>query len=213
MLRAGQPFGIGHGDGEMYLGSDAFALAPFTNRVCYWPMAIGRLCAATGQKFIRLALARWLNVRLKRSMPPPPWLIKAIIGTSWRRKFTNSPTLSRTFGQYIDPEANGVLLPQNDLDFSKINRVILVACGTAYFAAQVGRNWIERYARIPASIDIASEFRYRDAPMDEDCLAVFVSQSGETADTWPHCTTAKHMVCKQSVWSMCRKVPSPAKLT
>jgi glucosamine--fructose-6-phosphate aminotransferase (isomerizing) len=75
------------------------------------------------------------------------------------------------------------LLPANNLDFSKINRVILVACGTAYFAAQVGRNWIERYARIPASIDIASEFRYRDAPIDEDCLAVFVSQSGETADT------------------------------
>jgi glucosamine--fructose-6-phosphate aminotransferase (isomerizing) len=74
-------------------------------------------------------------------------------------------------------------LPDHDVDFTKIKRIMLVACGTAYFAAQVGRNWIERYAGIPAGIDIASEFRYREAPMDKECLAIFVSQSGETADT------------------------------
>ena len=91
--------------------------------------------------------------------------------------------MSRTFGQYVQPEEQAIRLPEHDIDIANVNRVILVACGTAYFAAQVGRNWIERYARIPAGIDIASEFRYREAPMDKDCLAIFVSQSGETADT------------------------------
>ena len=74
-------------------------------------------------------------------------------------------------------------LPENDVDLASVKRVILVACGTAYFAGLVGKNWIERYAGIPASVDIASEFRYSEAPLDPECLAIFVSQSGETADT------------------------------
>ena len=184
VARQGSPLAIGHGDGEMYLGSDAFALAPFTNRVCYLADGDWAIMRRDGAEIYTLGSGAPVERPVETVDASAAMVDKGNYRHFMAKEIHEQPdVLSRTFGQYIDPEANGVLLPQNDLDFSKINRVILVACGTAYFAAQVGRNWIERYARIPASIDIASEFRYRDAPMDEDCLAVFVSQSGETADT------------------------------
>ena len=184
VARQGSPLAIGHGDGEMYLGSDAFALAPFTNRICYLADGDWAVVRRDGADIYALGSGAQVERPIETVDASAAMVDKGNYRHFMAKEIHEQPdVLSRTFGQYIDPEANGVLLPQNDLDFSKINRVILVACGTAYFAAQVGRNWIERYARIPASIDIASEFRYRDAPMDEDCLAVFVSQSGETADT------------------------------
>ena len=184
VARQGSPLAIGYGDGEMYLGSDAFALAPFTNKVCYLADGDWASVRRNGAEIYTLGS----NTIVERPIEAVDASAAIVDKGNYRhfmaKEIHEQPdVLSRTFGQYIDPDANGILLPKNDLDFSKINRVILVACGTAYFAAQVGRNWIERYARIPASIDIASEFRYRDAPMDKDCLAVFVSQSGETADT------------------------------
>ena len=184
IARQGSPLAIGHGDGEMYLGSDAFALAPFSNRICYLADGDWAVMRRDGADIYALGSGVQVERPIETVDASAAMVDKGNYRHFMAKEIHEQPdVLSRTFGQYIDPEANGVLLPQNDLDFSKINRVILVACGTAYFAAQVGRNWIERYARIPASIDIASEFRYRDAPMDEDCLAVFVSQSGETADT------------------------------
>ena len=184
VARQGSPLAIGHGDGEMYLGSDAFALAPFTNRICYLADGDWAVMRRDGADIYALGSGAQVERPIETVDASAAMVDKGNYRHFMAKEIHEQPeVLSRTFGQYIDPEANGVLLPENDLDFSKINRVILVACGTAYFAAQVGRNWIERYARIPASIDIASEFRYRNAPMDEDCLAVFVSQSGETADT------------------------------
>ena len=184
VARQGSPLAIGHGDGEMYLGSDAFALAPFTNRICYLADGDWAIMRRDGAEIYTLGSDAPAERPIETVDASAAMVDKGNYRHFMAKEIHEQPdVLSRTFGQYIDPEANGVLLPANDLDFSKINRVILVACGTAYFAAQVGRKWIERYARIPASIDIASEFRYRDAPMDEDCLAVFVSQSGETADT------------------------------
>ena len=184
VARKGSPLAIGHGDGEMYLGSDAFALAPFTNRVCYLKDGDWAVMRRDGAEIFALGQDGAVERQVEIVDAAAAMVDKGNYRHFMKKEIHEQPeVLSRTFGQYIDPEARGVLLPENNLDFSKINRVILVACGTAYFAAQVGRNWIERYARIPASIDIASEFRYRDAPMDKDCLAVFVSQSGETADT------------------------------
>ena len=184
VARKGSPLAIGHGDGEMYLGSDAFALAPFTNRVCYLKDGDWAVMRRDGAEIFALGQDGAVERQVEIVDAAAAMVDKGNYSHFMMKEIHEQPeVLSRTFGQYIDPEARGVLLPENNLDFSKINRVILVACGTAYFAAQVGRNWIERYARIPASIDIASEFRYRDAPMDKDCLAVFVSQSGETADT------------------------------
>jgi len=184
VARKGSPLALGHGDGEMYLGSDAFALAPFTNRVCYLKDGDWAVMHRDGAEIFTLGQDDAVERRIETVDASAAMVDKGNYRHFMMKEIHEQPeVLSRTFGQYIDPEARGVLLPANELDFSKINRVILVACGTAYFAAQVGRNWIERYSRIPASIDIASEFRYRDAPMDKDCLAVFVSQSGETADT------------------------------
>ena len=184
VARKGSPLAIGHGDGEMYLGSDAFALAPFTNRICYLKDGDWAVMHRDGAEIFALGQDKAVERKVETVDASAAMVDKGNYRHFMMKEIHEQPeVLSRTFGQYIDPEARGVLLPENNLDFSKINRVILVACGTAYFAAQVGRNWIERYARIPASIDIASEFRYRDAPMDKDCLAVFVSQSGETADT------------------------------
>ena len=184
VARRGSPLAIGHGDGEMYLGSDAFALAPFTNRVCYLKDGDWAVMRRDGAEIFALGQDAPVERDVETVDAAAAMVDKGNYRHFMMKEIHEQPeVLSRTFGQYIDPEARDVLLPENNLDFSKINRVILVACGTAYFAAQVGRNWIERYARIPASIDIASEFRYRDAPMDKDCLAVFVSQSGETADT------------------------------
>ena len=184
VARRGSPLAIGHGDEEMYLGSDAFALAPFTNRVCYLKDGDWAVMRRDGAEIFALGQDAPVERDVETVDAAAAMVDKGNYRHFMMKEIHEQPeVLSRTFGQYIDPEARRVLLPENNLDFSKINRVILVACGTAYFAAQVGRNWIERYARIPASIDIASEFRYRDAPMDKDCLAVFVSQSGETADT------------------------------
>ncbi len=184
VARKGSPLAIGHGDGEMYLGSDAFALAPFTNRVCYLKDGDWAVMRGDGAEIFALGQDGAVERQVETVDAAAAMVDKGNYRHFMMKEIHEQPeVLSRTFGQYIDPEARGVLLPENTLDFSKINRIILVACGTAYFAAQVGRNWIERYARIPASIDIASEFRYRNAPMDKDCLAVFVSQSGETADT------------------------------
>ena len=184
VARQGSPLALGYGDGEMYLGSDAFALAPFTNRVCYLADGDWAVMRRDAAEIYSLSDATQVERKIETVDAASAMVDKGNYRHFMAKEIHEQPdVLSRTFGQYIDPEARGVLLPANNLDFSKINRVILVACGTAYFAAQVGRNWIERYSRIPASIDIASEFRYRDAPMDKDCLAVFVSQSGETADT------------------------------
>ena len=184
VARQGSPLAIGHGEGEMYLGSDAFALAPFTNHICYLADGDWAVMRRDGADIYALGSGTQVERPIETVDASAAMVDKGNYRHFMAKEIHEQPdVLSRTFGQYIDPEANGVLLPKNDLDFNKINRVILVACGTAYFAAQVGRNWIERYARIPASIDIASEFRYRNAPMDDDCLAVFVSQSGETADT------------------------------
>ena len=184
IARKGSPLAIGYGNDEMFLGSDAFALAPFTNRVCYLKDGDWAIMRRDGAEIYALGQDGAVERKVETVDAAAAMVDKGNYRHFMAKEIHEQPdVLSRTFGQYIDPEARGVLLPESTLDYSKINRVILVACGTAYFAAQVGRNWIERYARIPASVDIASEFRYRNAPMDKDCLAVFVSQSGETADT------------------------------
>lgn len=181
--RIGSPLAIGFGDGEMYLGSDAFALAPYTNRICYlnegdWAMI----------HTDRADIHDHNGTRVERPVEiidaAQAMVDKAGYRHYMAKEIHEQPeVLSRTFGQYIDVASGAIKLPEHDLDLASVSRIMLIACGTAYFAAQVGRNWIERFARVPAGIDIASEFRYRDLPLDENTLAVFVSQSGETADT------------------------------
>lgn len=181
--RFGSPLAVGHGDGEMYIGSDAFALAPFTRRISYledgdWAIITRDnvdVFDASGATVSRTTVTADTSAAMVDKGTHRHFMAKEI--------FEQPDVLSRTFGQYLNAAEQIVTLDTGTFDLSKFNRVMLIACGTAYFAAMVARNWIERYAKIPASIDIASEFRYREAPMDTDCLAVFVSQSGETADT------------------------------
>ena len=183
IARNGSPLAVGYGSGEMFIGSDAFALAPFTNRIAYLDDGDWAVVSDTGAEIFA---ADGSGVTRKQVVVDAA---SAMVDKGNYRHFMSKEiheqpeVLSRTFGQYADPENRCVTLPENDVDLASVKRVILVACGTAYFAGLVGKNWIERYAGIPASVDIASEFRYSEAPLDPECLAIFVSQSGETADT------------------------------
>lgn len=183
VARSGSPLAIGLGDGENYLGSDSFALAPLTNRIIY--LDDGDVGILTRDKVeIFNAAGEEVEHNIQIIDASQAMVDKGNYRHFMAKEIMEQPdVLSRTFGQYIDPNSQRVSLPETDMDFSKVSRVMLVACGTAYFAALVGRNWVERYAKIPCSIDIASEFRYRDLPLASDTLMVFVSQSGETADT------------------------------
>ena len=181
--RAGSPLAIGFGDEETFIGSDSFALAPYTNKVCYLHEGDWAIITQSGAAiFSRDGTPVERPIEIVDST-------QAMVGKGGYRHYMakeiheQPDVLSRTFGQYIDTNNGVIRMPEHDIDLSQISRVMLVACGTAYFAALVGRNWIERYARIPTSIDIASEFRYRELPLSKDTLMVFVSQSGETADT------------------------------
>ena len=183
IARNGSPLAVGYGSGEMFIGSDAFALAPFTNRIAYLNDGDWAVVSDTGAEIFA---ADGSGVTREQVVVDAA---SAMVDKGNYRHFMSKEiheqpeVLSRTFGQYADPENRCVTLPENDVDLASVKRVILVACGTAYFAGLVGKNWIERYTSIPASVDIASEFRYSEAPLDPECLAIFVSQSGETADT------------------------------
>ena len=181
--RRGAPLAIGWGDGKMYLASDAIALAPYTPQVTYLEeddFVIVRRDGAdifdgAGRKVSRPVI----NTNLSGAM----------IGKGNHRHFMKKeiheqPTaVAETMARYLDPVFEEVTLPGLDVDFAKVPRVTLIACGTAYYSGLIGKYWLEQVARLPAEADVASEFRYRHAPMPEGGVAVFVSQSGETADT------------------------------
>ncbi len=181
--RKGSPLAIGHGSGEMYLGSDAIALAPFTDAITYLEEGDWAVLRRSGAEIFNLD-----GVRVERP------LVKAVASAllidkgNYRhfmaKEIHEQPeVISHTLANYLDMTEARVRFPDLGVDLSKISRVTISACGTAYYAGLVAKYWIERFARVPVDIDVASEMRYREAPMPENGLAVFVSQSGETADT------------------------------
>ncbi|MEO3433228.1 glutamine--fructose-6-phosphate transaminase (isomerizing) [Inquilinus sp. CAU 1745] len=181
--RRGSPLAVGHGDGEMFLGSDAIALAPYTNRICYleegdW-VAVSR-----GDAVIHDADDRPVTRPVKQTT-----LSGALIGKGDHRHFMlkeiheQPGVIGDTLTTYVNPLTRSVTLPDLPFDLASVGKVTAVACGTAYLAAMVAKYWLEQTARLPVEIDVASEFRYREAPMPKDGVALFVSQSGETADT------------------------------
>jgi len=182
--RRGSPLAVGYGDGEMYLGSDAIALAPFTDAVSYledgdW-VVIRRDGAevhdASGARVTRPVIKSNASAFLVDKGNHRHFMAKEI--------HEQPEVVGHTLAHYLDMAARRVLLPEGDvLDWRKLQRVTISACGTAYYAGLIGKYWFERFARLPVEIDIASELRYRGAPMDPGNLAIFVSQSGETADT------------------------------
>jgi glucosamine--fructose-6-phosphate aminotransferase (isomerizing) len=181
--RQGPPLAIGHGSGEMYLGSDAIALAPFTDTITYledgdWAVlsrANVQVYNLDGQPVRRAAVKSTASSLLVDKGNFRHFMAKEI--------HEQPEVIGHTLANYVDFGRGTVTLPDLGIDPAKVDRVAIAACGTAYFAGLIGKYWLERYARVPVEIDVASEFRYREPPLAPGGLSVFVSQSGETADT------------------------------
>jgi glucosamine--fructose-6-phosphate aminotransferase (isomerizing) len=181
--RQGPPLAIGHGEGEMYLGSDAIALAPFTDTITYLEDGDCAVLARGRAQIFNLDGAPVERPAIK-SVASLLTVDKGNFRHFMAKEIHEQPeVISHTLANYVDFAGGTVRLPDLGLDPAKIERVSIAACGTAYFAGLVGKYWLERWARLPVEIDIASEFRYREPPLAPGGLALFVSQSGETADT------------------------------
>ncbi|MDA9135952.1 glutamine--fructose-6-phosphate transaminase (isomerizing) [Ascidiaceihabitans sp.] len=180
--RKGSPLAIGHGDGEMYIGSDAIALAPMTNRVTYLEEGDCAVLTRTSLE-IRDQNGELANRAVKNIEIDSSRVDKAGYKHFMAKEIAEQPTvLGNTLSHYISPEGE-INLPDPGIDFTKIERLTMAACGTAYYACMTAKYWFEQIARIPVEIDVASEFRYREPPITKGTVALFVSQSGETADT------------------------------
>ncbi|HET7021359.1 MAG TPA: glutamine--fructose-6-phosphate transaminase (isomerizing) [Xanthobacteraceae bacterium] len=182
--RKGSPLAIGYGDGEMYLGSDAIALAPFTDTISYLEDGDSAVLTRTGVE-VRDGKGSKVERAVLRSSASAFLVDKGNFRHFMAKEIHEQPeVVGHTLAHYIDMAAERVRLPvELPFDFRALERVAISACGTAYYAGLVAKYWFERFARLPVEIDVASEFRYREVPMKAGGLAIFVSQSGETADT------------------------------
>jgi len=182
--RHGAPLAIGYGDGEMYLGSDALALAPFTDDIAYLEDGDWAILRRKGVD-IRDSSGAMVQ-RPRHKIPTGSFMADKGNHRHFMAKeiFEQPEVVGRTLAHYVNFAAGRVELPvELPFDFRNLKRITISACGTAYLAGLVSKYWFERLARIPVEIDVASEFRYREAPVEPGELALFVSQSGETADT------------------------------
>ena len=181
--RRGSPLAIGHGDGEMYIGSDALALAPLTDRISYLEEGDWAVVTADGATVFDAD-----GAAVERPVKQTA-LSGAMIGKGNYRHFMEkeiheqAAVVGDTLQAYVNPASRTVTLPPLPFDLAKVPKLTMSACGTAFYACMVAKYWFERIARLPVEIDIASEFRYREAPLQPGGAALFVSQSGETADT------------------------------
>lgn len=181
--RNGPPLAIGHGENEMYLGSDAIALAPFTNAITYLEDGDWAVIRREGMEIFDID-GKPVERKQHQSIGTTYLVDKGNYRHFMEKEIYEQPeVISHTLSHYLD-FANGIAKNfETPFDFAKIDRLAISACGTAYLAGSVGKYWFERYARLPVDIDIASEFRYREMPLSKDSAALFISQSGETADT------------------------------
>jgi glucosamine--fructose-6-phosphate aminotransferase (isomerizing) len=181
--RQGSPLAIGHGSGEMYLGSDAIALAPFTDAITYLDEGDWAVLRRSGAEIFDRA-GRRVERPLIKSVASSLLVDKGNHRHFMAKEIHEQPeVISHTLANYIDMAEATVTLPNLGVDAVSLQRATVSACGTAYYAGLVGKYWIERYARLPVEIDVASEMRYREPPLASGGLSLFVSQSGETADT------------------------------
>ena len=184
--RLGSPLAVGHGDDEIFVGSDAIALAPLSNQITY--LEDGDIAVLTRQSVsIENKNANVVSRPIQTIAVDATRIHKDGFTHYMEKEIYEQPrVLSHTLEAYISKD-NIIKLPlagiAADFDFKKVKRVTMVACGTAYLACLTAKYWFEKLARIPVEIDVASEFRYREPPLPSGTLAIFVSQSGETADT------------------------------
>ena len=181
--RLGSPLVVGYGEGEMYLGSDALALAPLTQRISYLEEGDWVVITRDGAEIFD-AENNPVEREVRNSGASAAAVEKGNYRHFMQKEIFEQPTVvAQTLGSYLRREDNSVALPQFDFDISAIRRVTIVACGTSFYAGMVAKYWFEQFARVPVDIDVASEFRYREPVLEDGGLALFISQSGETADT------------------------------
>ncbi len=198
--RRGSPLAVGYGDGEMYLGSDALALAPLTDRICYLEEGDWVELNKQGAQ-VHDAEDRPVEREVKQTA-----LSGALIGKGEYRHFMQKEIFEQpavigdTLQTFLNPLNRNVELPELGIDLADISRLTISACGTAYYAGLVAKYWFEQIARQPVEVDIASEFRYREAPMPDKGVSLFISQSGETIDTLEALRYAKR--CGQKILSL-----------
>jgi len=182
--RQGTPLVVGYGDGEMYLASDAYALAPMTNKICFLEDgdrveitgAGAVIKAAGGKEIMREIRETTLSGALTGKGKYKHFMLKEI--------YEQPAVIGETLGTFVRPATGHITIPEDILRaLAETPRLTISACGTAYYAGLVAKYWLEKLARIPVEVDVASEFRYRTPPMPEGGAALFVSQSGETLDT------------------------------
>ncbi|RIV87668.1 glutamine--fructose-6-phosphate transaminase (isomerizing) [Aurantiacibacter zhengii] len=195
--RLGSPLVVGYGEGEMFLGSDALALAPLTQEIAY--LEEGDWVTITHDSAtIRDQDGNVVEREVKTSGASAAAIEKGNYRHFMQKEIFEQPTVvAQTLRSYLRPGEQRVALPQIDFDISAINRVTIVACGTSYYAGMVAKYWFEQFARVPVDIDFASEFRYREPVLPDGGLALFISQSGETADTLAalrHCRTQGQII-------------------
>jgi glucosamine--fructose-6-phosphate aminotransferase (isomerizing) len=183
VARQGSPLAIGHGNGEMYVGSDAIALAHLTNKITYLDEGdfakITRNNLEITDKSGNLVTRKIRNININ---------INKVDKDGYKhfmaKEIAEQPSILKTTLQnYLYNENTEIELPKNDLDLANIECLTMVACGTAFYAALTAKYWFEKIARVRVEVDVASEFRYREPPVSKGTIALFVSQSGETADT------------------------------
>jgi glucosamine--fructose-6-phosphate aminotransferase (isomerizing) len=182
--RRGPPLAVGYGDGEMFLGSDAIALAPFAESISYLEDGDWVVVRREGAQ-VHDAAGHHVTRPVHKLIASAGLIDKGNHRHFMAKEIHEQPeVVGHTLAHYIDMAAGRIALPTKlPFDFKDIKRIAISACGTAYYAGLIGKYWFERFARLPVEIDVASEFRYREAPFDPGNLALFVSQSGETADT------------------------------
>jgi glucosamine--fructose-6-phosphate aminotransferase (isomerizing) len=199
--RKGSPLAIGYGKGEMFLGSDAIALAPFTDSISYLEEGDWAVLTRKGVDVFDVE-DRPVKRDIVKSTATAHMVDKGNHKHFMGKEIHEQPeVVGHTLSHYIDMVTEKVALPEDlPFDWKKIKRLSISACGTAFYAGLVAKYWFERFAKLPVEIDIASEFRYRGAPLEPGDLAIFISQSGETADTLATLRYAREM--KQHIMSV-----------
>ena len=181
--RMGAPLTVGYGEGENFLGSDAIALAPWTRRIAYLEEGDWVVVRA-GEVQIFDRSNQPVERQQVESEASSETIGKGNHAHFMRKEIFEQPVVvAQTLQSYVRAFEGEVAIPAGDFDLAAVERVTMVACGTSFYAGMIGKYWIERFARVPVDIDVASEFRYRDPVLEPGGLALFISQSGETADT------------------------------
>ncbi|CUW46767.1 glutamine--fructose-6-phosphate transaminase (isomerizing) [Novacetimonas hansenii] len=181
--RHGAPLVVGFGEDEMFLGSDSLALAPLTRRIAYLDDGDWTIVTPGGAEFFDME-GRAVTRPIRTTA-----LIAGSVGKDGYRHYMEKElhehpvVIGQTLQRLIDPATRRVVMPDLPFDLAAVPRAVMTACGSAFYAAMIGRYWLEQYARLPVDIDVASEMRYRDPPLVPGGLGLLISQSGETADT------------------------------